>query len=215
VNDKLRLKPLDARNGPQRIAAVRRVEHISYHKTPYMLAITPKVKGTGWLARLCWKVLHRIGALSPYEEKIHTYTFHESVQERLTDRVMFAADAIMREDRRPEDYAVVMGEPELREVWREMEMTGSFITMRTRDYRYSNYRGSVVGLNIHAVAGLSGLALIPKVLIEKNVDVAAEYRFALREICKSTSLTHAQTTALDALEQPDLPKPKPLFPPGI
>ena len=167
------IRPLDARKGPQRIAAIRRREHISYAKTPYKLAKEPQVKRTGWLARMCWNVLHKIGALEVYEERIETYTFDSCIQERITDQVFFAAKAIMERGGRPEDYAVVMGEHELRSIWSEVEMNRSFITMRTLDYRYSGYRGnSVMGLDVHAVAGLEGVAMIPKVLIEKNVDVA-------------------------------------------
>ena len=198
MDDRILMKPLQTN---QRIAAIRRFPHIRYAATPYMLAKQPRMKRTGWLARLCWKVLHRIGALEPYSERIEIYTFDSCIQERITDRVMFAAEAILERGERPENYAVVMGEVELREVWKEMELNQSFVTMQTKEYRYQDsYRGrTVMGLNVHAVAGLIGVALIPKVLIEKNVDVAKEYRFHLRQITHTTTVSECQKIARGAL----------------
>lgn len=194
------IRPLDARKGPQRIAALRRRAHVSYHKTPYMLAKEPRVKRTGWLARMCWRVLHKIGALEVYQERIETYTFDSCIQERITDRVLFAAEAILERDGRPDDYAVVMGEDELRNAWSEMEMDGGFVTMRTLDYRHTGYRGnSAMGLNVHAVAGLAGVALIPKVLIEKKVDAAKDARAALRRITTAPTVSKCQRIAREAL----------------
>jgi hypothetical protein len=198
MGDELRLKPLDARKGPQRIAAVRRVTHIREVETPYMLAKSPRVNRTAWLANLCWWVLHKIGGLTPHFEKIETYTYDEAVQERLTERVMFAADMIFYDGGNPEDYAVVLGEPELSELWVEMAMNG-FITMRTRGYRHSGYRGTVMGLDVHAVPGLVGMALIPKVLIEKNVDVADPLQKALRRITTTPVTSDCQRIAREAL----------------
>ena len=199
MGDELRLKPLDARKGPQRIAAIRRVSHIREVETPYMLAKSPRVKRTAWLAKLCWWALHKIGGLTPHIEKIETYTYDEAVQERLTDRVMFAAAMIFDDGGNPEDYAVVLGEPELRELWAEMGKNG-FITMRTFDYRNSGYRGTVMGLHVHAVPGLAGMALIPKVLIEKNVDVAEPLRDALHRISRTPVTSDCQRIAREALE---------------
>jgi hypothetical protein len=167
---------LHTKNGPMRVAAIRRRAHVTFTPTPYMLAQKPRMKRTRWLARLCWQILHNIGALKPYEERIETYTFDECVQTRLTDKIMWAADAIFSRDLNPDDYVVVMGEDELLEVWREMEMVGRHISMMTGEYRYNRegYRAQVLGLRVHAVAGLSGMALIPKVLVEKAIPMTSE-----------------------------------------
>lgn len=85
-----------------------------------------------------------------------------------------------------------------------------FALLRTAPYAYHDrgYRTEVNGLNVHAVEGLHGVALIPKVLIEKEVKVprrepthrdASLLAAALRQIQSTITVSECQKIAREAL----------------
>ncbi|MBN2760861.1 MAG: hypothetical protein JXQ79_10200 [Rhodobacteraceae bacterium] len=204
-----RIAPLDPRTGNNRKAPLRRNSNFTLKPTPYKLRTTPRVKRTGWIASICWWVLHKIGGLDPHFEKIEVYEYTTPIQQRITDRIMFAAEEILARRESPNDYAIVMGEYELASIWKEMELNG-YITMRSGavHYRTRGYRAEAHGFNVHAVGGLHGVALIPKVLIEKVVQVpepthrskdAGTWANALHRIKNTITVSECQKIAREAL----------------
>lgn len=133
-------------------------------------------EGTGsWfkdkISLLCWRLLHKIGALRQfgYYEKLIRY--NEPEQEKLTDLVHDSIIHILNRDLDPDDFAIVVGAKEFSEIVGEAADFPSYITMPARTYYKGGrgYRAEFENIPIHVVQSISGAAVIPKVLIEKEV----------------------------------------------
>jgi hypothetical protein len=162
------MKPFDPKKN-NRLAILKRAQTMHYTPTPYKIAKKPP--RFAWLARFCWWALHKLKALEPFFESTKIYTYTEADQEKVSERVHFAACEILDRELNPEDYAVVMGAHDFAELAQELDMPG-YITVTAGEWRKQTYGGYVAhlyGLPVHVVAGLSGAALIPKVIIEKQV----------------------------------------------
>ena len=175
------MRDLDPNTGTNRIAMMRPSwTHRMEPRPPYMLAEAPRMKRTGWLARLCWHILGRIGALVPFDEKVHVLTYTHDAQKRVSTRMMHAVTDILKMGGEPELYAAVMGADEFAELCWDQEANHSMVHFRVRTERfgyipsrdeddpegYHGYRASYHGISVHVVPFLSGVAMIPKVVIE-------------------------------------------------
>lgn len=162
---------LDPNKGPNMIAAVGLESYQTYEPTDHVRPKDPKGKVSRHLARVCWKLIRKLGACETHFECVKTYSYTTSIQERVRDKVMFAASEVLERGDDIDDYAVVMGEVQLRDLWSDIEAGAGGITLNGGDFRFyhsNGYRTQIIGLPVHVVRGLFGVALIPKVIIEKK-----------------------------------------------
>lgn len=129
--------------------------------------------GSWWrdkLASWCWKLLHRLRAVEQYgfSEKMYTYT--PAMQQEITKRLMEGINEIFRRDGDPDDYCLVLGAEDFSEML-DSEAIRNNMTIATSDIHYvrNGYKMSFRGLPVHVVPGVSGTAVIPKVIVEKEV----------------------------------------------
>lgn len=155
----------------QRVQFARLDRDIFLRETPYMLRKEPKRHA--WLSRLCWKILHRLNALEMYSETVETFNYTKEDQKTLTKMVMSIGDFLWEAADDPERYVVICGAMEFQEAIRSPELhhalafqIGPFGT--NRPYR------RMFNMDVHVVPYLSGIAVVPRVVIEKQAKVAPE-----------------------------------------
>jgi hypothetical protein len=153
----------------QSLHFVRLDNEIVYRETPYMLRKEPK--RFAWLARLCWKLLHRLNALEMYSEKVVRWTYTKEAQETLTKMVMKMGDFLWEAADDPERYVVVCGAEDFHEALRSPEMRHEMVFSigpfgSDRPYR------RMFNMDVHVVPYLSGIAVIPRVVVEKQARAA-------------------------------------------
>lgn len=137
---------------------------IAYSETPYKLRKEPK--RFAWLARLAWKLLHKLNALDIYSEKVTTWHYSKARATELADRIMEMRDDLERYYEDPDRYAVVMGQNDFMELMHAPFMREEMVYIARINHCSSPYRGIVRGLPVHVVPWLAGMAVLPKVVIE-------------------------------------------------
>ncbi len=178
------MSSLDPDTGRNKIAAMYPVWISSVcPRPPYMLACKPRVKRTKWLASLCWKILHKIGGLTPFSETVQVLEYRPADKAKVRERVLDAIHGIIdfwNDDL--EKFAIVMGAADFYELRQSTSVAGStrfsveagpyrVITkdrngdLYDEDQRF-RYKAKTFDLPVHVVHTLSGVAVIPKVLIE-------------------------------------------------
>ena len=126
---------------------------------------------SGWLSRLLWKALDWLGGLEQFytTEKHLVYTDHQQKQvaeligKHLLDNVISPGYSI-------DDYVVIMGEVEFSEVMKTKADYGQYLMLSAGEinFEHDGYRGRILGCPVMVVAGLSGVAVIPRVIVEKE-----------------------------------------------
>ena len=131
-----------------------------------------KPKRLHWLARVLWWGLHKINALEPYLETVEIHTYGEPKQSKLDHAILAHLDHIMCRGHDPKDYAIIIGAEQF------AELTGILFrenhTVPSGRFCFQcpdGYRAEFVGLPVHVVPYMDGIALVPKVLIEKEAAV--------------------------------------------
>lgn len=135
-----------------------------YRETPFRLKKDPK--RFRWLTTLMWWTLGKLNALEPFLEKIETWTYTPQKAEPINKALEGSLTGILRAGRSIDDFAFVMGAKE----FQELTACSSFreeMTFNTGEFRWNDgYRCRRFGVPIHVVPTLSGIAAIPKVVIE-------------------------------------------------
>jgi len=149
-----------------------------------------KPKKYGWLARLLWRGLEKLHALEQYTTLIETYSYTQQNQEDLTKAIMGHIDYLLRDGCKIEDYAFIVGGETYYELTNTM-LRNSANVMRfpAGNIRFNNYDDEGTryvyefrGIPVHVVPNMSGIAAVPKVLIEKKKDEKRDFELIAREL---------------------------------
>jgi hypothetical protein len=134
--------------------------------TPYKLKKEPKRHK--WLANICWKLLHRLGALEMYSETVTTWTYTPEAKKALTDLVWSIREELEMYFEEPERYVVVCGAYDFQEAVHSPTFRDSMIFSvgpfgTDRPYR------RMFNIDVHVVPWLQGVAVLPRAVIEREV----------------------------------------------
>jgi len=135
--------------------------------TPYKLF---KPKRWIWLARLAWWVLKKLRALEPWCETVTTYTYQRQNHDDINQALRELRQDITRAAARSEDFAVIVGEHTFNSIVHRNKASLRHFVLQGGALHYpttGGYRGSVLGFPIHIVPYVEGMAVVPKVVIEK------------------------------------------------
>lgn len=138
---------------------------VTYQETPYKLYKMPKRWGA--IAKLLWRVLHKLNALEPFSEKVTKWTYEPAQQDELHE-IMLKAINEQPELAYNKKGVFIIGEKTFQElvdapIFRETMVfhTGPF-------GRHDPYMGrQMYNVPIHIVPYMEGVALVPKVVIEQ------------------------------------------------
>ena len=124
----------------------------------------------GVIARAAWWLLGKLGALEPYVETVETWTYLPSVQTDLLEAVLRA----VRNGRgmfNIDDAAIIMGAATFQELTDSPVIRNYMIVSTAPVAMEDPYRGRrVAGIPIHVVPGMTGMAVVPRVAIEKRFN---------------------------------------------
>lgn len=139
----------------------------------YKLFSKPKSAWKGWLAKQLWKVLMKLGALEQYWTFTETYSYTHKHQEVVTKAILKHIDYLLDGGEKIEDYSIIIGGSTFYELTDLMIRNGlmSFPLGAVRfgnDDGESRYMYEFRGIPIHVVPHMEGIAIVPKVLIEKD-----------------------------------------------
>lgn len=154
----------------QKVHFARRDRSFFLRETPYMLRKEPQRHA--WLARLCWKLLHRLKALEMYSETVETFTYTKEDQKTLTKMVMSIGDFLWDADDDPERYVVICGAMDFQEAIRSPEIHREMAFQIGPFGSDLPYR-RIFNMDVHVVPYMSGVAIVPRVVIEKKARTAA------------------------------------------
>lgn len=126
-------------------------------------------KNHKWLADVLWWALGKIGALKARHSTHKAYRLRPP---RNTQTVIEAVSrAIKNADRFYHErgsYALIMGHETYRELMREQ---APLMPMGGRSFEFVaeiGYNGRIMGVPVHVVETVKGVAVVPKVVIEKS-----------------------------------------------
>lgn len=144
-------------------------EIIERKEMPYML-LNAKA---GRIGRAAWWVLKKLNALSPYMESVHKYQYVPHEQKALHEAMLKAVNHDLRYVYEGKAVFIIGGStfselcnaPAFRE--QVMFMTGPFGMAGGRSDPYGGRR--MFDIPIHIVPHMVGMAVVPRVLIEKTV----------------------------------------------
>lgn len=122
--------------------------------------------GYHWLQRLCFWTLDKLGCHQVLTVDKVEYTNLQSAN--LKDAIFKTIDSAMGWAKyHPEDYVIVMGAPEFRELCCDRELTVAFGWRVTMDI-YDHYSSRVMGVPIAAMPWARGMVLVPAKLLAPN-----------------------------------------------
>ena len=126
------------------------------------------------LSALCWKILIRIGALDQFGYMEKSYHYGEPERKKVSELILKSIDNIWERNEDQEDYCIVIGAKEFQEVMGEYAHDHGYMNVIAGPFGFQRggYRSEIHNLPVHVVAGVSGVALIPKVLVEKEAKAA-------------------------------------------
>lgn len=136
---------------------------------------------TGWrgrLARLLWRALGRLRALElfQYTETVYSYTKVE--QDQLTELFFQQIGEIADRGGNPRDYCLVIGGEDFSRIvkdYHDLSARGLVVPLGSIWHQTAGgYRTDYAGLPVHVVGWLKGVAVLPKVIVEKEVIVRKE-----------------------------------------
>lgn len=126
-----------------------------------------------WLARLAWKLLMRLHAMKPAWRTEKVYKFVEPVDH---PEINAAIGALLKGKHRmganPANYVIVMGSSTFRELLGQSD--APIMPMNRTDVEFRAgpffYEGGRFFQPYHLVDDIKGVALIPRVLVERKVE---------------------------------------------
>ncbi|KQZ49761.1 hypothetical protein ASD54_12555 [Rhizobium sp. Root149] len=149
---------------------MRREQHTVYKETPYKLR--KDIRRFGWLADLCWRLLHKLNALEMYSEKVTTWRYSEVQQRKLTEMVMTMREELFEYFEDPDNWVVVVGAYDFQEVM-QSPMLMSHTVFEAGPIASKPHYFRLVGVDVHVVPWLRGMAVLPRVVIETRKGGAA------------------------------------------
>jgi hypothetical protein len=128
-------------------------------------------KRLGWVSDALWWALGKLGCLRPHMGTVHQWRFAGKVKNPDLLEAIHEAIDIEMVYRHPDDYAVVMGIEDYMTLMNQSRDNMPFVGFQFLAAPFG-YRGEIFGIRVHVVNTLSGIAAIPKVVIEKqNVNL--------------------------------------------
>lgn len=122
-----------------------------------------------WLARKAWQWLQDSGALVPYLTTDEVYEFSDSAQKEILGRTEEAVRAVLERGERLEDYALLVGAADFRDLTGAVfEDHYSFRMEHTSGFVAGGYRAAFRGVMVHVVPNMAGVVVVPKVAVEKT-----------------------------------------------
>ena len=162
----------------------------------YKLFRKPKSAWKGWLAKQLWKVLMKLGALEQYWTFTETYSYTHKHQEKVTKAILKHLDYLLYEGEKIEDYSIIVGGSTFYELT-DLMMRNGLMSFPLGPVRFDNDDGEIRGIPIHVVPHMEGIAIVQKVLIEKDKkgseddpETAANRRFLRQQAENFRSLNH-------------------------
>jgi hypothetical protein len=134
-----------------------------------------------WLAKQLWSGLHRLRALQPWFTTVTTYEYTQKAQDDLTKAIMHHIDYIKNEGGKIEDFAIIVGGEKFYELTNIMLHDNTYRTFPAAPLRFCTDDGREIviqeyrGIPIHIVPHMSGIALVPKVILKRKEDDAPEH----------------------------------------
>jgi hypothetical protein len=129
----------------------------------------------GKLASWCWRLLHKLRAVEQYWYTETVYVYELAHQKQITERFMSGIDEVFKRGHDVNDYCMVMGAADFSEML-QSEPLRQHMILATQEINYQRdgYRMRFMGLPIHVVPGIEGMAVFPKVIVEKIVYVTPD-----------------------------------------
>lgn len=147
----------------QTLRFMRREQTITYKPTPYKLR--KEIKRFGWLADVCWRLLHKLNALEMHSEKVTTWSYTEADQKKLTAMIMTMRDELHRFFEDPDEWVVVVGAHDFQETMRSPTIL-DHVVFSAGPIHSDNPYLRFMGIDVHVVPWLQGMAVLPRVVIE-------------------------------------------------
>lgn len=168
------------RDAPFRFAQIERVTSV-LEPEGYKFFKASGNRFQKWLARQLWNGLHRLRALQQYTTMIRTYEYTTRAQDEVTKEIAHHISYIRSEGKKIEDFALIMGGDKFYEL-AHLQLIGlEHRTFPAAPLRFGQDDGRKVvreeyrGIPIHVVPHMSGIALVPKVILERKKDDAPEH----------------------------------------
>lgn len=129
-----------------------------------------KPKKYGWLARLLWRLLKKIDAVSQFYETYDVWTYTPEHSKLLTKEIHKHINGVLRYYMEsPDDFVLVCGNSDFKELLNSPDFTNTImVDTGPYAYRHSGQGFKVMGIPIHVVPWIEGYALLPKRLIDKE-----------------------------------------------
>lgn len=123
-----------------------------------------------WLAASAWWLLRKLGAVKTRMTTVKAYRFRApEASKSINDAVFRAIKERVRHGGLANEYAVVMGHETFRDLMRDSQdlrpMGSQVFQFRAGPF---GYRGEMFSVPVHVVETVKGVALIPRVIIEKS-----------------------------------------------
>lgn len=126
----------------------------------------------GWVTDALWWALGKLGSLRAHMGTVHQWRFKGRARDPDLLKALYEAIDIEEIYHRPNDYAIVMG---IEDYMRLMQLGRD--SMPNAGFQFTagpfGYRGEQFGLPVHVVTTLSGIAAVPKVIIETSRSALA------------------------------------------
>ena len=151
---------------------IRRVERIIDFEHFRLKDRLPRM--TGWICRAAWWGLHRLGALERREVWEERFVYDPEANPKVGEALQNIALQIVKMNRDPADYAVIIGLPQ----WRELvgqdsvfDYAPDAITVEHGPFRFrTGYQRRRFNLLVHVCPTVDGLAAVPRVVLERIKD---------------------------------------------
>ena len=142
--------------------------------TPYFAFREPEKHK--WAARLAWSLLSKLKALKVKQETITTITYSSTDARTITNKIHRAILEMFERGLRREDVVLVIGGIDFDELvsiqvdYQHMEFPLSEVRF-ARESHGQYERMTYKGLIVQVIPSMKGFALIPRVVIEREVTV--------------------------------------------
>lgn len=151
-----------------RLAQINEIPRVYYPEGYKIL----KPKKFTWLARALWWGLKKLKALQPYMTEVIIYEYgpveREKVSQALLAQMDYMAHSIMNYRNLESDFCIIMGGETFFELTEIMMLEN--ITLPLNHFYHQDergYRAEFKGMKVHVVPHVQGMAIIPKVLVER------------------------------------------------
>ena len=143
---------------------------VRYQPPGYRLLENPKGPPLRrWLIRKMWQWLHNCGALEQYCDHVDIYSFGPQEERDIVDSIHVQILELLDAGSKIEDCAIICGAEKFARI--TGAITDRHMVLRFHEdhdyWRSDGYRASLRDMPIHVVPRMAGIAIVPKVAIER------------------------------------------------